>query len=441
MRQHPAGAVSLKTLTKEARQQQQQQQQLHHRSPSSKAYPSPAGGVSQATPCVVLLFALVAAALARPDTPYRPPASSYHAPAPDAPPRYDYNYAVVDDYSGNNYNAQEARDGYDTQGSYYVLLPDGRRQRVTYNVNGDSGFLAEVVLLSALVAAALARPDTSYRPPTSSYHAPAPDAPPRYDYNYAVVDDYSGNNYNAQEARDGYDTQGSYYVLLPDGRRQRVTYNVNGDSGFLAEHSRQSLDLQDTEHHHFTASIPCLIITTLPSATECPSYETGRKAPQQLLAAITNSKSSINIKNNMTNDTITLHRFVLLSALVAAALARPDTSYRPPASSYHAPAPDAPPRYDYNYAVVDDYSGNNYNAQEARDGYDTQGSYYVLLPDGRRQRVTYNVNGDSGFLAEQASSAGREGRAGEEQALSFSTGRPLSARGSPDVTEGRPVTV
>ncbi|XP_045106747.1 cuticle protein 19.8-like [Portunus trituberculatus] len=100
-------------------------------------------------------------------------------------------------------------------------------------------------------------------------------------------------------------------------------------------------------------------------------------------------------------------KFVLFSALVAAALARPDTPYHPPtpsyhapAPSYHAPAPDAPPRYDYNYAVVDDNSGNNYNAQEARDGYDTQGSYYVQLPDGRLQRVTYTVNGDSGFVAD-----------------------------------------
>ncbi len=37
-----------------------------------------------------------------------------------------------------------ARDGYDTQGSYYVQLPDGRLQKVTYTVNGDSGFVADV---------------------------------------------------------------------------------------------------------------------------------------------------------------------------------------------------------------------------------------------------------------------------------------------------------
>ncbi|XP_047471424.1 proline-rich protein 3-like [Penaeus chinensis] len=30
------------------------------------------------------------------------------------------------------------------KGSYYVLLPDGRLQKVAYTVNGDSGFVAEV---------------------------------------------------------------------------------------------------------------------------------------------------------------------------------------------------------------------------------------------------------------------------------------------------------
>ncbi|XP_045106755.1 cuticle protein 19.8-like [Portunus trituberculatus] len=123
---------------------------------------------------VVLLSALVAAALARPDTPYHPPASSYHAPAPDAPPRYDYNYAVVDDYSGNNYNAQEARNGYDTQGSYYVQLADGRLQRVTYTVNGDSGFVADVTYEGEAQYA-----PQSYAPAPAPSYRPAP-TPPAY---------------------------------------------------------------------------------------------------------------------------------------------------------------------------------------------------------------------------------------------------------------------
>nr|XP_027214898.1 cuticle protein 19.8-like [Penaeus vannamei] len=65
-------------------------------------------------------------------------------PTYEEPAKYDFNYAVKDDYSGNDFGHQEARDGYNTQGSYYVLLPDGRLQKVTYTVNGDSGYVAEV---------------------------------------------------------------------------------------------------------------------------------------------------------------------------------------------------------------------------------------------------------------------------------------------------------
>ena len=61
-----------------------------------------------------------------------------------APPRYNYGYAVKDDHSGNNYGQTESRDGAAASGTYFVQLPDGRVQKVTYNVNGDSGYLADV---------------------------------------------------------------------------------------------------------------------------------------------------------------------------------------------------------------------------------------------------------------------------------------------------------
>ena len=38
----------------------------------------------------------------------------------------------------------EARNGDDTKGSYFVVLPDGRRQTVNYYVNGYSGYVADV---------------------------------------------------------------------------------------------------------------------------------------------------------------------------------------------------------------------------------------------------------------------------------------------------------
>ncbi|XP_042239585.1 cuticle protein 19.8-like [Homarus americanus] len=96
---------------------------------------------------VVVVFAVVAVVVAGPQyTPYGapPPPTNYGAQPAEAPAQYNFNLAVKDDYSGNDFGHQESRDGYDTQGSYYVLLPDGRLQKVDYTVNGDSGYVAEV---------------------------------------------------------------------------------------------------------------------------------------------------------------------------------------------------------------------------------------------------------------------------------------------------------
>ncbi|XP_076059555.1 uncharacterized protein LOC143036194 [Oratosquilla oratoria] len=96
----------------------------------------------------------------------------YNVPQP--PPRptygasqYDFNWAVNDAASGNDFGHQESRDGDYTQGSYYVLLPDGRLQRVNYNVQGDSGFVAEVTYEGEARAYSPSQP--SYTPPPPSY--------------------------------------------------------------------------------------------------------------------------------------------------------------------------------------------------------------------------------------------------------------------------------
>ncbi|XP_045583924.1 cuticle protein 21-like [Procambarus clarkii] len=81
-----------------------------------------------------------------PETPQYHSPPSYHAPVetyPDTPPQYTYNYGVADGYSGAKFGHNEARDGYKTQGSYVVDLPDGRKQTVNYVDNGD-GLEAQV---------------------------------------------------------------------------------------------------------------------------------------------------------------------------------------------------------------------------------------------------------------------------------------------------------
>lgn len=92
-----------------------------------------------------------------------------------------------------------------------------------------------------------------------------------------------------------------------------------------------------------------------------------------------------------------MYKLLVVAALMAIAAAERAPYARP---SYQEPAYNDHPSYSYEYAVKDDYSGNDYAAQETRDGYNTQGSYRVLLPDGRVQTVTYTVNGDSGYIAD-----------------------------------------
>ncbi|XP_063888670.1 cuticle protein 7-like [Scylla paramamosain] len=106
---------------------------------------------------VVLLLALVAMVAAdrrprptygAPPPPPPPPRPTYGAQQESseevAPPVYNFQWEVRDEYSGNRFDHQEDREYDNTKGSYSVQLPDGRLQHVTYHVEGDSGYIAEV---------------------------------------------------------------------------------------------------------------------------------------------------------------------------------------------------------------------------------------------------------------------------------------------------------
>jgi len=120
-----------------------------------------------ATSCLLA----VAAALPRPDArPDGPAPAAY----PDVPAAYTYSWAVKDDYTNNNYGQDEKRDGYATSGSYYVALPDGRLQKVSYTVDGDGGYVAEVTYEGEAQF-----PEAKPYAPAPAAYAPAP-APATY---------------------------------------------------------------------------------------------------------------------------------------------------------------------------------------------------------------------------------------------------------------------
>lgn len=92
---------------------------------------------------------------------------------------YAFEYHVKDEPSYNSYGQQEAGNDKVVSGHYYVDLPDGRRQTVTYKDDGHgSGFVADVKYDNKAAA------DVNYLPPlpTPSYYpkppAYTPYAPP-----------------------------------------------------------------------------------------------------------------------------------------------------------------------------------------------------------------------------------------------------------------------
>ncbi|XP_042887014.1 cuticle protein-like [Penaeus japonicus] len=90
--------------------------------------------------------------------------------------------------------------------------------------------MIKLVVVAIVLAVVAARPSTLYQRPQPTYA----DVPAEYQFSYGVKDDYSNNDYGHSEDRSGYNTQGQYQVLLPDGRLQTVEYTVTNDSGFVA---------------------------------------------------------------------------------------------------------------------------------------------------------------------------------------------------------------
>ncbi|XP_045106743.1 cuticle protein 7-like [Portunus trituberculatus] len=126
---------------------------------------------------VVVVFFLMAAASGRPDS---SPSYGYTPPLPPAKPEYSFDWAVKDDYAALDFGQHETRDGYNTEGSYYVLLPDSRVQKVTYTVHGDDGYVATVEYEGE------AKHDAYGKAPAPVYtQPPAYEPPPTPAYGYA----------------------------------------------------------------------------------------------------------------------------------------------------------------------------------------------------------------------------------------------------------------
>ena len=93
------------------------------------------------------MFALVAAANSVVLPAYH---GVYHAPAlikhveVESHPKYDFNYAVHDEKTGDIKSQQESRDGDVVKGQYTLIDADGYRRVVDYSASDHTGFNAIV---------------------------------------------------------------------------------------------------------------------------------------------------------------------------------------------------------------------------------------------------------------------------------------------------------
>ncbi|XP_053647836.1 cuticle protein 7-like [Cherax quadricarinatus] len=87
--------------------------------------------------------------------------------------------------------------------------------------------LYKVCLVLVVVGVAMADPG-DYGPVYKSEPLP-------YNFDYSVQDSYKGTNFGQHENSDGKSVYGSYYVDLPDGRKQRVDYTADPYRGYVAK--------------------------------------------------------------------------------------------------------------------------------------------------------------------------------------------------------------
>merc|ERR1712088_640127 len=85
---------------------------------------------------------------------------------------HNFSYSVEDNSSGNQFGHSETSHAGDTEGTYHVLLPDGRLQTVEYTVRRHAGFQATVQYqgVARSVYQPVEAPAYSYPTPTSPSH-------------------------------------------------------------------------------------------------------------------------------------------------------------------------------------------------------------------------------------------------------------------------------
>ncbi|XP_075971027.1 uncharacterized protein LOC142973275 [Anticarsia gemmatalis] len=223
-------------------------------------------------------------------------------------PKYEFEYKVDDEHTGDHKSQHEHRDGDVVKGYYSLHEPDGSVRHVDYHGDHKTGFHANVkhsthhivphhhhhdhvLLIAAVVAVAAARPQEGHGHDhghayssqsivlhQSHEHKHEPEhhhehhehhghdehhehhehhhdyfsqGHPKYEFAYEVKDPHTHDMKHQHEQRDGEVVKGEYALHQPDGTVRIVKYHADKKTGFHADvkyegHAKHIVP----EHHH-----------------------------------------------------------------------------------------------------------------------------------------------------------------------------------------------
>merc|ERR1712170_277790 len=206
-----------------------------------------------------------------------------------------------------------------------------------------------------------------------------------YSYTYAVADDYSGAAFNQAENNDGAGVvDGEYSVNLPDGRIQHVKYHANDYDGYVADvtyegtptygaapvaHAAPAYHAPVVAHAAPVVAHAVHAAPVVAHAVHAPVAHAVHAAPVVHAAHAVHAPVVAHPVAHAVHAAPVVAHSVHAAPVVAPVVVKAAPAYHAPAPAYKAEEyPDEVSPYTYTYAVADDYSKSNFNAEEQSDG-------------------------------------------------------------------------